>query len=117
MSLNSSNSNDKSGTGSKQGPFSTPQESCGYNITSGAGGGVKGGEPAGPFASPPQSPSELPITTRDTMQANSYADGRFQTPMNGTTSIGATGNASGTGPKQGEISTPMTFPFGHIGGK
>lgn len=104
--------NDKAGCGNMIGSIASPQASV---ASPGNAGGVQGGEPDGPFGQYKQSGNTLPIQTRDKLTANPNSGGRFQTPMDGTTSIGATGQASGTGAAgKGKISSPMGSPFGEL---
>lgn len=116
------------GLGNKLGPFGSPLEDPGYNLTAGGGKSQKGGEPNGSFGQHMQSPSALPIVGRDGMTANApggFANtggsiGGISTPMDTSTAMpGVGGQSSGSGPVSGggaKISSPWTGPWGDMVG-
>jgi hypothetical protein len=115
------------GLGNKIGPFGSPLENPGYDLTPGGGASQKGGEPNGPFGSHQQSKCLLPIVTRDSLGGapqqgtlNLGSGGKLDTPMDTSTAMpGVTGESSGTGPISGggsRISTPLGSPWGDMVG-
>ena len=104
---------DRAGCGNDHGAgIHSPLEPCDYSIS----GGQSDNQMVGPMASPPPSSGPMPPTQfGPSVERNKQGGPVFDTPMNGTTSIGATGQASGTGATSGEaakISSPWAGPFG-----
>lgn len=103
---------DKAGCGNSHGPLCSPLEPCGYDVSRGQANNSM----VPPLSAPAPSAGGLPPTQfADSINVNKKGGAPFDTPMNGTTSIGATGNASGTGNKsKGDISSPWSGPFGEL---
>ena len=96
--------------------IATPFGSCPYDLTQGDGQGTIGqGALQGPFASPSESGSTLRGKNFENWPQQS-GGGQMWVPMDQTPALPVSGQSQGTGPKKGDISTAMSFPFGEIGG-
>lgn len=117
------------GTYIKHGQLASPQGPCGYEVPArGAGtqneGGINSQGTIGQYRETPNSSVEMAgrvtgnLPTQGKLPAGEQ---RLSTPMDASqngTSIGATGQASGTGPTgAGKISSPWAGPFGDVAGK
>jgi hypothetical protein len=106
---------DTAGCGNDHGAgIKSPLQPCGYDIR----GGQSDNQMVGDMASPGPSSGPMPPTQfGPSIERTKKGGPPLDTPMNGTTSIGATGNASGTGPQSGggaKISSPWAGPFGDL---
>jgi len=115
--INRSDGQDQSGSGQKHGSIASPAGPCGYEITPNGGDDRTGGEDVSPFAQWRETPNTIMGVTKEeasygTPSTAWKANGVFSTPLDNTTSIGASGKASGSGPKDGAgISSPFTPPW------
>lgn len=94
----------------KIGQIATPHESLKYDISPSSGpssGGYTGGQCAGH----PAASGATPIQQFAEQQYNDSAS-KIETPLDGDTSIGATGSAHKPTKGGSGIATPMTTPWG-----
>lgn len=95
------------------GQIGSSLESC-ADINAQSGVGQKGGVNVGPFGQHMQTAGDLVGVTTTGLAESLSASGKIETPLDGTTSIGVSGNAGGgMGTKDSAgIATPFVVPFG-----